>query len=209
VCEAEIYGGAVWVLREDEMLERKLPAGQLDDGSTNCNMQFTPKPESHWCEPGGHQWVSKLQSTPDLHEWATYCKLCGAEYPANEPEPQVLIAEAIGQNPHYKPPIMRWNQVELIADEGTQFGIECDSSGLLSVMIRFPGKSWPHNRKEPMSGLNTIEPGNVCYVVSSDERGPAVGHEFMRSSSPLGGCAICNGEVNPVEPPNPATGGKE
>jgi hypothetical protein len=120
----------------------------------------------------------------------------------NEPEQFTFedfgAQESQGPNPHYKPPIMRWNQVELVADEGTEFGIECDSGGLLSIVIRSAGKDWPHDRKEPTSGRNTIEPGNICYVVTSDERGPAVGHEFMRSSGPQGGCAVCNGEVNQV-----------
>ncbi len=110
----------------------------------------------------------------------------------SESEERTESFVALGPNPHYRPPIMSWNQVEMIADEGTEFGIECDSDGLLSIVIRGEGKPWPHGRKEPTSGRNTIEPGNVCYLVKNDERGPAVDHEFQPSSINPDECVICN-----------------
>lgn len=85
-------------------------------------------------------------------------------------EKEHVTLECIGErNPNYRPPRMRWRRVEIIAAEGTEFGIVLDVEGDLSLVTRRAGEEWPHGH-EPTSGINTIAPGERAYRVSNDER---------------------------------------
>lgn len=99
--------------------------------------------------------------------------------------------EAVGPNPHYKPPLMRWNQVEILAAEGTELGIVIDEGGVLRIAVRPDGQGWPHDSDPPVDTRNTIAAGKRFYVVFTDDRGPAVGHEFVPDPANPGICAAC------------------
>lgn len=43
-------------------------------------------PYAGMCAPGTHRWTSRLVSTPDVHEWETWCDECGCQYDPREPD---------------------------------------------------------------------------------------------------------------------------
>jgi hypothetical protein len=98
-------------------------------------------------------------------------------------------AVATGLNPHYKPPIMRWNQVEIVSRHGVEFAVMYDSGGLLSIAVRLPGEDWPCD--ETPKSSNVLAPGEKSFVVTNDERGPAREHEFQPDPSNPMECLIC------------------
>lgn len=62
-----------------------------------------------------------------------------------------------------------WRRVEVIAGEGTQFGVVSDSDGVLKIAVRHKDQSWPAGDTEvPQSGFNEILEGNTAYVIESD-----------------------------------------
>jgi hypothetical protein len=102
-------------------------------------------------------------------------------------EPRTAM-EATDTNPHFRPAIMRWNKVEIIAPEGMEFAILYDSDGLLSITARPKGSQWKDGY-EPKDA-DIIKPGEISWRVENGARGPAIGHEFQPNGS--GKCAICN-----------------
>ena len=103
--------------------------------------------------------------------------------------------EAKGLNPHYKPPVMRWNQLEIMAPVGYTFGIVMDSMGLLAIAVKPPNGEWPKGY-EPVEGINTIKEGDICYSVLNDERGPAREHEFEPGEpTDLNSCKVCQAQT--------------
>ena len=108
-------------------------------------------------------------------------------------EKQAYAAQ--GKNPHYKPPINVWHRVEVIAPVGTQFGIIMDEHGTLTIAMRpNVGEDWPHGAI-PEIGTTILE-GHQAYQVLSDERGPAVGHEFQADPNNPEKCLVCENAPN-------------
>jgi len=99
--------------------------------------------------------------------------------------------EAVGLNPHYRPPLMVWNHVEIVSEPGYEFGIVADEAGVLQIAVRKVGHSWPKEMNPQPSSVNTIAEGFSRYIVTSGERGPAVGHEFAPDPANPGICAAC------------------
>lgn len=99
-----------------------------------------------------------------------------------------------GPNPHFKPPLMRWNQVEIIAPVGIEFGILYDSDGLLSIVLRLPDSKWPSGY-EPTGLTNLIQPGDKSYRIENKERMAAVGHEFTAHPDSPGKCLLCEADI--------------
>lgn len=60
-----------------------------------------------------------------------------------------------------------WDKVKIVADEGTEFGVIYDSKGELAIVVKHPGKDWPHNLK-PTSNHNKIDKQNKAYIVITD-----------------------------------------
>jgi hypothetical protein len=79
--------------------------------------------------------------------------------------------QAGGPNPHFRPPVMRWNRVEVIGVRGLTFGVVADAGGTLTLAVKM------------------ADPAFV-FQVKNDERGPAVGHEYEPDGN--GGCKACD-----------------
>ena len=89
---------------------------------------------------------------------------------------------AVGPNPNYRKPKAVWHTVEIVAAEGTEFGLVEELGGTLTVIARRQGEDWPHGM-EPKSGVNVIAKGCRVYCVQTDEReepsGPPVSNAMQ------------------------------
>lgn len=107
------------------------------------------------------------------------------------PEQQLQGEVAVGLNPHYRPPIMRWNRVELVAEPGHSFGIRHDEGGVLTILVKPPGKDWPFGMEPTAGGVNTIDEGARSYEVWNDERGTVRDHDSEPVDGDVSRCRIC------------------
>lgn len=63
--------------------------------------------------------------------------------------------------------VARWETVEILAAEGTQFGVVSNEGGKLVLAVKQPHKPWPGAEAEaPQSGFNQIGEGASRYVVN-------------------------------------------
>jgi hypothetical protein len=107
--------------------------------------------------------------------------------------------EATGPNPDYQgPPLKRWHTVEIVAVEGSEFGlIEDNEHGVLTVISRRSGEAWPHGMNPTIGGVNTIVPVARVYYVRSDDRGFDLS-VWQRFASYCRSCAL-SGEHDPMD----------
>jgi hypothetical protein len=106
-----------------------------------------------------------------------------------------VALEATGLNPHYKPPIMRWNRVEIVGVRGLEFGIIEDCQGVLTLAVKMAGAKWrPGYEPDPGSTQLLADPAFVFQVIN-DERGPAREHEFQPDPDDADQCVICRAQA--------------
>lgn len=80
--------------------------------------------------------------------------------------------ECTGPNPDYRPPVMRWNKVEILSPEGMEFGVVYDNDGLLSVAVRHAGDEWPSGSSPSAESINVILPGHKAYAIENLDTEP-------------------------------------
>jgi hypothetical protein len=102
-----------------------------------------------------------------------------------------VSVEEAGPNPHYRPPIMRWNRVEVVGVKGLEIGVVGDVTGDLTLVVRPTGGKWPLGQEPDPDTVHRLgdRGQNLVFVISNDERGPAVGHEFEPDAT--GRCRVC------------------
>jgi hypothetical protein len=101
-----------------------------------------------------------------------------------------VTLQAGGPNPHFRPPVMRWNRVEVIGVRGLTFGVVADAGGTLTLAVKMAGGRWRDGHEpRPDTVLALADPAFV-FQVKNDERGPAVGHEYEPDGN--GGCKACD-----------------
>jgi hypothetical protein len=104
-------------------------------------------------------------------------------------EGEVIAMEAVGPNPHYRPPIMRWNRVEIVGVRGLVFGIVDDGGGTLTLAVRMGGGEWRNGYEPDPKSICVLADPDFVFQAINDERGPAVGHEFDPDET--GRCKAC------------------
>lgn len=61
-----------------------------------------------------------------------------------------------------------WDQVQIIAEAGTQFAIIEDYKGCLVIITRRRNEDWPYGI-QPIGGFNQIGTECTRYVVTEDD----------------------------------------
>lgn len=95
------------------------------------------------------------------------------------------------RDPHYRPPVNRWRRVEVVCRFECMVGVILDSTrgGALVIQV-VPGTEWdPRVDLEVGHEALPLTSDRSIFVVRSNERGAAVGHEFDDDGS--GNCRIC------------------
>jgi hypothetical protein len=109
------------------------------------------------------------------------------DIPAIENEP-IGQLEIEGRNPHYRPPVMKWNCVEVVCPEESHVRVAADSGGLLSLEILPPGNI-SHLSEHERATITSLPLGHRVFVIRDDTRGSAVEHEFTPDAH--GVCTRC------------------
>lgn len=97
-----------------------------------------------------------------------------------------------GTNPHYCPPVMRWNRVEIEVPAGYKLIQTADTHGDLCLRLYAPT-----DIVEPQhvnsAWLFTMPPGKRCFVIENDDKGPPVDHAFNPDERDI--CRTCGGDA--------------
>jgi hypothetical protein len=104
---------------------------------------------------------------------------------------QGMTSQAGGPNPHFRPPVMRWNRVEVVGVRGLVFGIVADANGILTLSVKMGGGTWREGGEPIPDTVCVLADPAFVFQVVNDERGPAVGHEYEPDGD--GGCKACHG----------------
>lgn len=104
-----------------------------------------------------------------------------------------VAAGLVAGDKHYKPPVNRWRSVKVKVPDGMRIGVTMDDrqTGELCLEIH-PGEKWPEDAQLPEWFRSyPMTKDRPWFTITSEARGPAVGHEFLPNPDNPYQCMVC------------------